>query len=269
MAINHAQRAAHAWPILCDYAKRRSTITYGELAHRIGIHHRPIRFVAGAIQEYCIVERLPALNVLIVNADTGIPGHGFTARPEDELTAAFEEVFQFDWSSVQNPFEYASDGTTEAALVEAVLQGMASRREEVYATVKVRGILQRIFRLALMKAYDGQCAFCGLSFEEALEAAHIVPWAESTHEKRLDPANGILLCANHHRLFDTGWMTLGVDGTIHYYDPHGQDGPYTTSDRTSSVALHGMKALLPCKPGHCPSENALRHHHCTHEWEFT
>ncbi|WP_166671849.1 HNH endonuclease signature motif containing protein [Methylosinus sp. sav-2] len=214
-----------------------------------------------------MVERLPALNVLIVNAQSGIPGHGFVARPDDELETAFDEVFQFDWSNVPNPFDYARDGTTETALVDAILLGTESRRKEIYSRVKVRGVLQRIFRLALMRAYDGQCAFCGLSFEEALEAAHIVPWTEATHLQRLDPANGLLLCANHHRLFDCGWMTLGISGTIHYSDPHAQDGPYTASDQTSSVALHGEKAWLPSKPEHRPSVESLRHHHSAHAWE--
>ncbi|MGJ9507539.1 HNH endonuclease [Actinotignum sp. GS-2025f] len=47
------------------------------------------------------------------------------------------------------------------------------------------------------------CEVCGMSRPEILEAAHIIP-------KHLDSSdssdNGLLLCRNHHRAFDIGWL---------------------------------------------------------------
>lgn len=73
--VNQVERAARAWPVLLTVAKSRKTITYGELAEALGIHPRPIRYVLGVIQDYCMAERLPSLTVLAVNKG-GQPGAG-------------------------------------------------------------------------------------------------------------------------------------------------------------------------------------------------
>lgn len=73
------------------------------------------------------------------------------------------------------------------------------------AFVFARGAVQTHFRTALLFAFDRKCAFCDFAVEEGLEAAHIVPWVKCNNdEERRDSANGFLLCATHHRLFDRG-----------------------------------------------------------------
>lgn len=64
---------------------------------------------------------------------------------------------------------------------------------------------QQAFRSAVMHSQGVFCAACGLDVPVALEAAHIVP---KEHNGTDDPRNGLLLCANHHRMFDAHLFTI-------------------------------------------------------------
>ena len=80
------------------------------------------------------------------------------------------------------------------------------------AVVKVR-INQRIFRDRLLQRYQG-CCLCGISDKELLIASHIKPWRECLPNEKLDIENGFLLCPNHDKLFDGGWITFDDKGKI-------------------------------------------------------
>lgn len=64
------------------------------------------------------------------------------------------------------------------------------------------------FRRALVRAYEGKCAMTQYDAESALEAAHIVPYKgpQTNH-----PANGLLLRADMHDLFDLGLIAVDTD----------------------------------------------------------
>ena len=62
-----------------------------------------------------------------------------------------------------------------------------------------------------MDAYGRVCAFCGFAVEESLEAAHIHAWAKCGERDRMNPRNGLLLCANHHRMFDAHKIRITPD----------------------------------------------------------
>ena len=70
---------------------------------------------------------------------------------------------------------------------------------------------QGSFRVVVTEAYQRKCAFTGESTLLALEAAHIVPYAE---EGAHDVRNGLLLRADFHRLFDAGLVSVTPDLTI-------------------------------------------------------
>jgi putative restriction endonuclease len=66
------------------------------------------------------------------------------------------------------------------------------------------------FREQVLMAYEYQCAFCGYDgmidrSAVGLEAAHVRWWAIGGPD---DPANGLCLCALHHKLFDKGVLGL-------------------------------------------------------------
>ena len=78
--------------------------------------------------------------------------------------------------------------------------------------VKVR-VNQGVFRDKLLKKYS-KCCLCGVSDAAFLTASHIKPWAESDSTEKLDMENGLLLCPNHDKLFDGGWISFDENGAI-------------------------------------------------------
>ncbi len=103
--VDQRERACRAWPILIQEASLgHRQITYGQLSHRLGIHHRPIRYVLDLIQRYCMQNRLPPLTVLVVNQYTRRPGSGFIGCNSYEIDRCIERVLGYPWSSISNPF---------------------------------------------------------------------------------------------------------------------------------------------------------------------
>ena len=234
MSVNQIERAFRAWPILIAIAKSRDTISYGKLASNLGIHHRTVSYVLGVIQDYCLEEGFPPLTILIVNS-SGRPGTGFIAFDLSRFNEGLESVWDYNWNQIENPFGFSAAG-------------------ESYET-------------ALLSAYQNKCAFTALSFIEALEACHIIPWSQATDAQRLDVRNGILLNRLHHRLFDCGYVTISVNHEIIFSDPNEEEGEYGEFDRLVSSGLHGNKMFLPFRLKHRPLPEYISKHHEIAEWE--
>jgi putative restriction endonuclease len=266
MAVNQVERAFRAWPVLIGVAKNHNTITYGELGDAIGVHHRAIRYVLGVIQGYCLEEGLPPLTILIINS-SGKPGTGFIAYDLSHFERGLEKVWDFDWQSIGNPFEFSLSGESYNSLVSA-LSKQPESSGEVYARVKSRGIKQLLFRQALLKAYKEQCAFTDLSFVAGLEACHIVPWSLASDSERLDIRNGILINSFHHKLFDQGLITISTNHEILFYDPKQKDGRYSELDCALTSKLHGQKMRLPFRINQRPLPEYISRHHGIAGWEF-
>ena len=264
MTINQAERAYRAWPILTNCAAEGKTITYGGLGALLSVHHRAIRYVLGLIQDYCLEEKLPPLTILVVN-QSGKPGEGFIAYDVDKLEEGMTLVRSCNWSTIPNPFTFASDGTTYEEIVSE-LAGNPSSAADIMRMVKIRGIAQHLFRDALLRVYQYRCAFTGISFQSVLEACHIVPWSKCRPEERLDVRNGLLLNSVHHKLFDEGFVTLTNDFRIWYTDPDLKDGPYSKYDILMSANLHGQSMKMPKLDIMRPAGTYLRRSHEQHKW---
>lgn len=70
------------------------------------------------------------------------------------------------------------------------------------------------FRDALMVYWKGACPVAGVDHSTLLRASHIKPWSEASNAERLDPFNGLLLCAHIDALFDRHLITFEDDGLI-------------------------------------------------------
>lgn len=128
-----------------------------------------------------------------------------------------------------------------------------------YATAEVRVRLhQRIFRERVLEAYRRQCAFCRLRHEELLDAAHIIPDAETRGEPAV--SNGLALCTLHHRAFDRYFIGVTPDYTIEVRPDllEEKDGPTLVY---GLQALHGQQLFLPRNKRLRPDRDLLAKRH--------
>ena len=92
---------------------------------------------------------------------------------------------------------------------------------------------QSVFRSMILNNYEERCAITGINIPELLVAGHIIPWAESNSQQKLNPENGICLSALYDKAFDKGLITISPDDytiqlssalhefeTQEYYDKH-------------------------------------------------
>lgn len=95
-------RAALVWKILISNAKKKTLISYKNLANQINIHHRVVRYPLDIIQKYCIEYHFPPLSILVVDRN-GIRGQGFIMQ--GDLNLLENNVQNFNWQSIVNPFK--------------------------------------------------------------------------------------------------------------------------------------------------------------------
>ncbi|HAL70661.1 MAG TPA: hypothetical protein DCP71_02695 [Verrucomicrobiales bacterium] len=255
MAFDRIRYSGLAWPILTALAVRRELISYGSLAHQLGIHHRQCRLFLDNIQSHCLQKRLPPLTALIVGKYTGLPGHGFIAWDIEDAETAQNAVYDYDWSQTGNPFGFALKGESLDSLAERLLDRNPNL-EPVYRLVEDRGIQQVIFRKALIKAYSRRCAMSVPQSEDLLEAAHILPYRECTPAERIDVRNGLLLSFVYHRLFDMDWLRIRED----YRIIDGPELPRQTVDFEAALTLRFRRPhlYLPEDPRFSPSPDYIR-----------
>ncbi|MUJ20603.1 hypothetical protein [Aliivibrio fischeri] len=94
------ERAAQIWPLLSFAAKNRQILTYGIVGDLIGVPRFALAQLLEPIQSYCLLNKLPALTVLVVNK-SGEPGVGFIAS--EDIPLAQHEVFEFPWLDTKTP----------------------------------------------------------------------------------------------------------------------------------------------------------------------
>jgi len=97
------------------------------------------------------------------------------------------------------------------ASVEFEKPPMTINVEKLYS-VKLR-LKQHEFRNKVLGLYSS-CNLCGCNIQDILIASHIKPWSHSDDNEKLDMYNGLLLCPNHDKLFDLGYITFDQSGKI-------------------------------------------------------
>ncbi len=112
---------------------------------------------------------------------------------------------------------------------------------------------QGAFRLMVTDAYHRRCAVTGEKALPALEAAHIMPFAEvQTHEV----SNGLLLRADIHRLFDLGYVTVAPD--YRFLVSKAIRDEFTNG--RDYYGLNGRTIALPETPSTVPDPALLERH---------
>lgn len=127
---------------------------------------------------------------------------------------ASENLVPEDASEPETPFE-PSTGDTRASVLREIKQR--------------RG--QRQFRDALRNRFGDRCAISGCAIVDILEAAHINPYRNETDNH---PANGLLLRADLHTLFDL--FLIGVEPeslTVRFHPDVRSDPAYSAYEGTT------------------------------------
>ena len=254
--VNQERRAFLGWDVLVKSAIARHTITYGSFAHAMSIHPRATKYVLDILYEYCELQELPRLTMLVVTKSTQKPGIGFTDYSEETFQDDLEQVYDFKWGEIVNPFEFADLGYETESLIEELIDNPDSS-EMLYARIKSRGSVQALFRQMLLRVYDYQCAICGFTFEESLDASHIIGFWDCTINQRLDVRNGILLCSNHHKLFDAGYFMIDENYIIHYLDYY-DAVVYNKSDTFFTRGFDKKRLNLPKVEKNFPGKEFLK-----------
>ncbi|MGE0752591.1 MAG: HNH endonuclease [Variibacter sp.] len=101
-----------------------------------------------------------------------------------------------------------------------------------YAVLSTKRALRALdFRRRVLSAYEHKCAMCGLQLR-LVDGAHILPAAHPESTDRT--ANGIALCALHHRAYDRGLVTFDTLFKVHVSES--MIKKLTTDDR-----VYGLK----------------------------
>ena len=252
---NWEYKAYLTWDILADCAAREEpTIYYSELGQKIDVTPLNVRLALSKIQDYCLEEKLPPLTVLAISKASQKPSSGYKGDNSE-----VNEVQKYEWEKLDNPFSYASDGETTIESLSKFLLANPEKSKEVYYTVKSRGVGQSIFRAGLLEAYQNRCAFCGFSFEEALEAAHIISWNEAEYTHKTSINNGLLLCAIHHRLYDTKIISINEEyKIIKTGDKMDKKKSMSQIDNSLTQNLVGKRMNLPKNEKYYPDKELIK-----------
>ena len=105
---------------------------------------------------------------------------------------------------------YEKDKINKVTEIEKYTEELEGKEKE--AVVKVR-INQDKFREKLINKYK-KCCLCNVNMNELLVASHIKPWSISDANEKLDIHNGLLMCPNHDKLFDRGYISFDDTGRI-------------------------------------------------------
>ena len=102
-------------------------------------------------------------------------------------------------------------GTDAKGIIESVnKEGLTGEEKEIITKARIN---QSKFREMLLEKYS-KCCLCSVSNPDLLVASHIKPWSVSTPQEKVDINNGLLLCPNHDKLFDKGFITFTDEGEI-------------------------------------------------------
>lgn len=147
-------------------------------------------------------------------------------KSSGELAMAFRPDFMVTYIRNAGPLHETGKVAKEVALLNRIAEAPDKVGEKEinesfpatrqWAVTSTRRALRALdFSDRIMTAYSNRCAMCGVQLR-LLDGAHILPVAdpESTDET----ANGIALCALHHRAYDRGIVTFDVKNAIHVSD---------------------------------------------------
>jgi putative restriction endonuclease len=193
------------------------------------------------------------------NSDELLVFYRESKRQHPSAAFRYEGLFRYVSHEGSHPANFVFQRwTAQESVVEPDFdfdpESLDDGREKTLAMVRRRQG-QPAFRRMLLKSYEGKCAVTGCSVEPLLEAAHIRPYfGKATNVS----ANGLLLRADIHTLFDAGLISIADDRHI------------LVSARISSSEYAALQASHIREPRSIidrPSEKALAWHRGEHGFD--
>ena len=192
----------------------------------------------------------------------GMPHHGgrdkevwneFRGRP-NELRDAVDLVMNKVLGE-----GFGAETAARKIVVDAIIAGDYFVPDSM-APRKVRR-RQDVFRDMILESYGNQCALCDVDLPDLLTASHILPWSEDA-QNRLNPENGIAMCALHDRAFDRLLIAIGGNNRVTV-------APFLVARfaRVSKTLRGNGKLRLPQR--HLPNPAFLRRHRQRAEGKWT
>lgn len=143
-----------------------------------------------------------------------------------------------DVESIKEEEKLMSNALSVIESIEEDLESSGLVGEERIAVTKIR-INQSVYRKGLLRRQK-MCCLCGVSDDGLLIASHIKPWRVSDANEKVDFDNGLLLCPNHDRLFDLGYITFDNDGQIVISnDLSDKDRTFMNVNATMKIQMNG------------------------------
>jgi len=167
-------------------------------------------------------------------------------RLEHPLPAQLLNTFGLGERSFENVAQEADteEDLAEYSELERALKEGSHQVDDVWRRMRARPKQSRFRRLVLLN-FGNRCAVCGIDEPLLVEAAHLKGYSP-VPAARADPANGIALCALHHKALDRGLMRLTPDGHV-AVAVWLLDGSHP-SLQTAIVSFHGRSLLTPHFP---------------------
>ena len=81
-------------------------VTYGDLANLMGkssLAGRTLSRQLGIVGYYCLENNLPALNAIVINKDTGAPGHDVVLTEGNSLETELTQIRNVNWFKYRAP----------------------------------------------------------------------------------------------------------------------------------------------------------------------
>ena len=137
-----------AWDRLVEYANHRKTIAYSLLEEEVDLANgrqnysytgRVARHFLDPIQRYCRERSLPVLSVLAVDKNSGLQGEGYQVDSGKTIAEEMEEVYEFDWFQLDNPFSNKNRQTSGTSQGKSSISVSALERayQEVVSLLSV------------------------------------------------------------------------------------------------------------------------------------
>lgn len=177
------------WTAPCEYLELDDPIDIGDHINMF-VGHLPIKYAAFQ--------------------PDGNGNSGYLYPCNESLTLAFLALLAASkWQQIEQ-LEFSYD----AIRTEKYNSMTAWMMDTEYLVRKKLSDFKELFTKRQMQRWGESCAICGTDNKALLKAVYSKPWKDSVDAERVDAANGVLLCANHAALYESGQIAFTGAGTL-------------------------------------------------------